>query len=65
MNAGFETGEILSPERPQDGGGPGYYLAQVLWIHKDILSCHVAVNILILMEELQGIQLRGRKQASL
>lgn len=38
-------------------GGTGYYLAPVLWIYKDILSCHISMNVLILMEELQGIQL--------
>ena len=57
INAGFKTGEPRSPESPQGGRGSGSYLAQVLWIHKDILSCHVAMNVLILMEELQGIQL--------
>ena len=50
---------ILSPGSPKVGRT--CYLARVLWVHKDIVSCHISVNILILMEELQGIQL-GRKK---
>jgi hypothetical protein len=37
--------------------GSRSHLAQILWIHKDILSCQVPVNILIFMEILQSIQL--------
>lgn len=40
------------------------HLAQVLGIHKDILSCHISMNVLILVEELQGVQL-GKKENSM
>lgn len=42
-------------------GSASSYLVQVLWIHKDAVSCDVGMDIFILVQEFQGVQLWGEK----
>lgn len=44
-----------------EGGSASSYLVQVLWVHEDAVGCDVGVDIFALVQELQGVQLRGEK----